>query len=74
MKSSKIDRLGRVVIPIQYRKALGIEENDVLLFSMESGGVMIRPERGVCRLCGGVMEKESTVLLCTACIKRIKKL
>ena len=74
MKSSKIDRLGRVVIPIQYRKALGIEENDVLLFSMESGGVMIRPECGVCRLCGDVMEKESTVSLCAACIKRIKKL
>lgn len=47
MKTSKIDKLGRVVIPVQYRRALGLKENDVLLFNMENGGVMIRPITGV---------------------------
>ena len=74
MKTSKIDKLGRVVIPIQYRQALHIKENDTLLFAMENGGVVIRPSCTACKLCGETIGPQGKMMLCAACIQRIKEL
>jgi len=39
----KIDDLGRVVIPAEFRRVLGVEEGDELEISLESDHVAIRP-------------------------------
>ena len=37
----EIDRLGRVVIPIEFRKKLGIEFNSKVLISLSNGEIII---------------------------------
>ncbi len=71
---SKIDKLGRVVIPISYRQALNIKANDSLSFSLEGGAVVIRPTKQLCRLCGTTVQEHGELSLCGACIERVKKL
>jgi AbrB family looped-hinge helix DNA binding protein len=39
----KIDDLGRVVIPAEYRRVLGIKEGDELEIGLENDRVTIRP-------------------------------
>lgn len=39
----KIDDLGRVVIPAEFRRVLGVEEGDELEISLEGDYVAIRP-------------------------------
>ena len=39
----RIDDLGRVVIPREVRKSLGIKENDLLDIFIEDGGVVFMP-------------------------------
>lgn len=39
----KIDDLGRVVIPAEYRRVLGIKEGDELEIELENDRVTIRP-------------------------------
>jgi len=39
----KIDDLGRVVIPAEFRRVLGVEEGDELEISLEGDHVAIRP-------------------------------
>ena len=39
---SRINEQGRVVIPAEYRRALGLEPQDALVLTLESDGVLIR--------------------------------
>lgn len=35
--ATKVDRHGRVVIPAEYRRALGLEEGDMLVLRLDDG-------------------------------------
>ena len=39
----KIDRLGRIVIPISYRRALDLQPNDAVTVSIKNGELVISP-------------------------------
>ena len=39
---SRINEQGRVVIPAEYRRALGLEPHDSLVLTLEGDGVLIR--------------------------------
>ena len=41
MKQTKIDKLGRIVIPKDHRRILGIDENTRLTVKCESGQIII---------------------------------
>ena len=47
-----MDNLGRVVIPIKYRRKLGIENNSTVLVSLEDDTILIHPKNRHCALCG----------------------
>ena len=70
----KIDSLGRVVIPIRYRRDLGLKANSELNIEYESGKVIISPTSNTCRLCGKETEPKTAIPLCQSCVERIKKL
>lgn len=74
MKISKIDKLGRIVIPITFRKQLGIKENDELSITREGRSIIISPANGTCRLCGLMINAPQKIQLCNECIKRVKDL
>lgn len=69
----KIDDLGRVVIPMELRRTLGIKEFDPLeIFTSDGGAIVIRPYRPGCICCG---ESESLsdidgTSLCPSCIRK----
>ncbi|MBQ8583298.1 MAG: AbrB/MazE/SpoVT family DNA-binding domain-containing protein [Clostridia bacterium] len=68
----EIDGLGRVVIPIEYRKRLGFELNSKVVISAENGMIQISPINKVCVLCGKRVEKGRKLPLCPKCVELIK--
>ena len=49
---SKIDNLGRVVIPKSIRKALNVEHNDEISMHVENQALIITKNNNVCTICG----------------------
>ena len=68
-----VDDLGRIVLPIKYRKRLGICSNDKVIVDVDRGVITISPMKGVCALCGEAIQSESRVRLCRMCIDKVKK-
>ena len=52
----RLDSLGRVVIPIELRRTLGIEERGSLEIFTEDDTIILRKYRPGCELCGSVDE------------------
>lgn len=48
----KIDRLGRIVIPIEIRNIMGICEGDFLEILQSNNGLMVRKYNEGCIFCG----------------------
>ncbi len=69
----EVDRLGRVVIPVEFRKKLGIENGTRVAFVLENNGLMIRTEKERCALCGNTIEHFRDIRLCSDCIRRAKE-
>ena len=72
----KIDNLGRIVIPMDFRKALEIREWDDLRIALEGNAVTIRKDRDTCTFCGS--EKALTdfgdKFVCAACLSKLKEM
>jgi transcriptional pleiotropic regulator of transition state genes len=47
-----IDELGRIVIPIEIRKRLGIGEKDPVEISVHGDTILLEKPRSVCVFCG----------------------
>ena len=48
----KVDELGRVVIPIELRRTLDIEEKDALEIYVDSDRIILRKYEPACVFCG----------------------
>ena len=68
----EVDRLGRVVIPVEYRKRLGIKEGTRVVFSLGSNSLTVRPEKDCCALCGATIDCACSVRLCAHCIEKVR--
>lgn len=73
MKIARIDRLGRIVIPISYRRSLGITPEKDLNIEMSQGKVIISRSELLCKLCGKSI-KSAEIPLCKSCISKIKSI
>ena len=73
---SKIDNLGRVVIPKSIRKALNIEHNDEISMHVDGESLIINKENKACALCGSkeIKHQIGNKFLCDLCLKNIKDL
>jgi len=49
-----IDELGRVVIPKEIRKNLGIANSDPIEFYVENDKVILQKYQATCHFCGGI--------------------
>jgi transcriptional pleiotropic regulator of transition state genes len=49
----RIDQLGRVVVPAEFRKLLGITQGDMLDMRIEEGRLVISKVEPECAICGG---------------------
>ena len=68
----KIDKLGRVVIPMQIRKQLKIADNDELEINVIDEAIVIRSSRNRCKICAKSEIVCSDLGICQSCISIIK--
>ncbi|WCK56688.1 AbrB/MazE/SpoVT family DNA-binding domain-containing protein [Aneurinibacillus sp. Ricciae_BoGa-3] len=69
----KVDELGRVVIPIELRRTLGIGEKDALEIYVDGERIMLKKYEPACIFCGSV---ENTVtyknkIICGDCLEHM---
>ena len=70
-----IDELGRVVVPKELRKKLGIANTDPVEIYVEDDKIILKKYLPVCHFCGAnenltsFMEKN----ICTACIAKLNE-
>ena len=74
MKTAKIDMLGRVVIPVNYRKRLNLQSGSNVIISLFQNSVVLTPSVKACKLCGQTVFDGAPVELCEECIHRVKAL
>lgn len=72
----KVDELGRIVLPIEMRRTLDIEEKDALEIYVEGSSVILKKYKPSCIFCDGT--KDTTVFkgknICPKCLKELKGL
>lgn len=68
-----VDKLGRVVIPIELRKTLGIRENDELEIFVEGSNIILKKQEHTCVFCGGLdnIKEFKGKNICQNCIRDI---
>lgn len=72
----KIDNLGRIVIPMDFRKALEIHDWDDLRIALEGNTVTIRKEHSNCTFCGSEksLSPFEDKFICKNCLAKLKDL
>lgn len=75
----QVDRLGRFVLPIELRKAYGLEEGSTLEILTEGDTILLRKYRpaGSCELCGELDDEPVQYrgrYFCAACRSALAKL
>ncbi|MEW6172934.1 MAG: AbrB/MazE/SpoVT family DNA-binding domain-containing protein [Bacillota bacterium] len=65
----KVDELGRVVIPIELRRTLGIEEKDALEIYVDHEKIILKKYEPACVFCGNASEVQHYrgKLVCREC-------
>ena len=70
----KVDELGRIVLPIEMRRTLNIEEKDSIEIYVEGDSIILRKKQDSCVFCGDVhsliLYKDRTV--CSNCLANLK--
>jgi transcriptional pleiotropic regulator of transition state genes len=49
----RVDELGRIVVPVEMRRALGIAKNDEVDISLSDDTIVMRKVESRCTFCGG---------------------
>ena len=70
----KVDELGRIVLPIETRKRLGLEAKDPVEIFVEKDRIVLKKYEPACIFCGDanniVMYKEKRI--CKNCLAELK--
>lgn len=67
----RVDKLGRIVLPIELRRTLGINIDDPMEIFGTQDGIVIRPYLPGCNCCGCTdnLTEHKEVSLCKSCIE-----
>ena len=70
----KVDELGRIVLPIEMRRTLDIEEKDALEIYVEGESIILRKYQAACVFCDSVKDIISFKgrNVCADCIAKLK--
>ncbi len=71
----RVDELGRVVIPIELRRTLDIEERDALEIYVDADKIILRKYEPACIFCGNAREVEifRGKRVCRGCIDAMQR-
>ena len=80
----KVDELGRIVLPIELRRTLGIEIRDPLEIYVDGESIMLKKYQPACIFCGSsdnvvtykgkMIQKIHGKNVCANCIKELQEL
>ena len=72
----KVDELGRIVLPIELRRTLGIDEKDALEIYVDGSSVILRKYEPSCVFCGDAGEVLSYKgkNICRSCKEEMSRL
>ena len=71
-----IDELGRIVIPKEFRKSMGVEPKDLLELSLVGNTITCKKLEKSCIICseeGDHLEFENKII-CLNCLKKLKSI
>ena len=72
----RVDDLGRIVIPMELRRTLGIKVKDPMAIYVEGDRIILTKHKDACTICGnaddGVVDVKGRPV-CPDCIATIKK-
>ncbi|GEM_PF-204325 len=71
----KIDRLGRIVLPIEIRRSFGLEHGSEVNIQVVSGGILLSPVNESCVFCGradDLLAFKSTPV-CERCVSELQR-
>lgn len=72
----KVDELGRIVLPIELRRTLDIDEKDALEIYVDGASIVLRKYQPACLFCGSA--KNVTNFkgknICPVCMKELQEL
>lgn len=69
-----VDDLGRIVIPMELRRTLGINPKDPMAISVEGERIILEKSKDVCIFCGNEadLKRINDRTVCEICIEDIK--
>ena len=71
----KTDELGRIVLPIELRKKMGIEQHDALEIYVDGDAIILKKYQSECIFCGSRkdLEQYKNKHVCKTCRESIAK-
>ena len=69
----KIDKLGRIVIPIELREKYGLTEGTKIEFIDVGEGIMVRSDEPFCKICHEKIPEDQAFPLCKQCMAEVIK-
>jgi len=71
----RIDHLGRIVVPVELRRSLGINDGDALEIAANGDELVLRKVAPGCAICGGTekLVQMHDKHLCTDCVREIQR-
>ena len=66
----RIDKLGRIVIPMDLRQKYGLMEGVAITFSDAGEGIMVQAAEPLCKICRGRIAEGAALPLCDACMEK----
>ena len=63
----RVDKLGRIVLPRDFRKALLIALEDEILLNLSNGEITIKKNGHYCKICGQEITADARIHLCKKC-------
>lgn len=70
----RVDELGRVVIPIELRRTLQIEERDALEIYVDGEKIILKKYQPACIFCGSAVNVRNykEKMICVPCLEEMK--
>ena len=71
----KVDELGTIVIPIELRKSLGLQQQDPLEIYVDMDKIILKKYKPACIFCSSKdnVKMFKNKLVCSDCLKELKK-
>jgi len=69
-----IDRLGRIVVPIEFRRALGIADHDLVEISLDANRIVLTRVERTCVFCTATedLRQHRDRMVCGPCVDALK--